>query len=241
VAEGRASERPRITPFDVERVLGGAFSFAPARKVVQLAAFLSEIAPLVRGRSREHVLVDVACGKSYLLLALAALVRPRARYIGVDRVPARIEACRAAAAQLGVPIELETCTIAEARLPRRPDVLLGLHACGGGTDQAIERAIQLAARHVLIVPCCHQRGQAALAARLVPRHGLLRGRLDDALADLSRTLRLEAAGYAVVAKELVPSSVTPHNLLLAARWVGETRRAERARLELGALARGLAG
>jgi len=77
--------------------------------------------------------------------------------------------------------------------------------------------------------------RAAARALGLPAQGLLRGRLSDALTDTRRALRLEAAGYEVVALELVPAAVTPQNLLLRARFVGATTRAERARSALDRL------
>jgi len=221
---------------EVARVLADRFAVVDARKVAQVTALLGELVPLCAGSAREHVLVDVACGKSYVLHALHALARPRARYFGVDRSPALVEQCRAAAQRLGMPAQFCAGAIAEAPLPERPDVLIALHACGGASDQAVERAIALRARHLLLVPCCHERPSRAAARALgLPAQGLLRGRLSDALTDTRRALRLEAAGYEVVALELVPAAVTPQNLLLRARFVGATGRAERARSALDRL------
>ena len=75
----------------------------------------------------------------------------------------------------------------------------------------------------------------ALTERGFPSHGLLRGRLFDTLTDTRRALELEAAGYEVVALEFVPCAATPQNLLLRARYVGSTNRAEAAREALGRL------
>jgi methyltransferase family protein len=203
---------------------------AGERKHEQASALAAEIARLARGRAREHVVVDVACGKSALLPALAKLAIPRLRYLGVDRDP-RLTAL----AQRNAPAwaAFETAPIARAELPARPDVLCALHACGPATDDAIARAIELRARHALIVPCCHRRpARDALDGLGFPRQAILRGRFHDAMTDARRVLRLEAAGFEVVTVEFVPAGATPHNLLLRARWVGATARAERAKMAL---------
>ena len=222
---------------EVGRVLADLFGAAPPRKVAQVAALLAEVEPRVAGGAREHVLVDVACGKSYVLHALAALARPRARYIGVDRAPQLIDQCRAAAARIGMAATFFTGEIAAAPLPERPDVLVALHACGAATDEAIAAAVRLRVRHALIAPCCHLRPERAFASAMgLPPHGVLRGRLSDALTDARRALQLETAGFEVTAVEFVAATVTPHNLLLRARYVGPTGRAERARDALARLA-----
>jgi short-subunit dehydrogenase involved in D-alanine esterification of teichoic acids len=58
------------------------------------------------------------------------------------------------------------------------------------------------------------------------------------MVDAERTLRLEAAGYETEVVELVPPTVTPHNLVWRARRVGEPGRMARA---AEALARLVAG
>ena len=225
---------------EVARALEPVLRPFESRKAAEVAALLGEIEPLCAGSAREHVICDLACGKSYLLHALFALARPRARYFGVDRDERLAERARAAAAQLGMPAEFVAGPIATAPLPERPDLVLALHACGEATDEVLARAAALGARHVLAAPCCHHR--PARARRVLdeigfPRQGVLRGRLADLLTDARRTLSLEAAGYEVVVVEFVPAQVTPQNLLLRARRVGPSRRADAARAALERLAR----
>ena len=200
---------------------------AGEHKREQAFALAAEVARLVRGRAREHVVIDAACGKSALLAALEALSIQRLRYLGVDRNPRLFPARPPAWASF------VAAPIARAELPARPDVLVALHACGPATDEAIARAIELRTRHALIVPCCHRRPERdALDELGFPRQAILRGRFHDAMTDARRVLRLEAAGFEVTTVEFVPPSATPHNLLLRARWVGATARAERAKMAL---------
>jgi hypothetical protein len=60
------------------------------------------------------------------------------------------------------------------------------------------------------------------------------------MVSAARTLRLEAAGYQTEVVELVPPTVTPHNLLWRARRVGEPVRMAEARAALARLG-GLTG
>ena len=58
----------------------------------------------------------------------------------------------------------------------------------------------------------------------MPRHGVVGKRVAQAMVDVERTLRLEAAGYETEVLEFVPPTVTAHPLLWRARRVGEPGR-----------------
>ncbi len=232
-------------------VEGATLRAEDRRKAVEVAALLVEIErALARvARSRPVVLVDAAAGKSYVGLLAARLLlegagRP-ASVITIEREGARVAASRAAAGRLGVTVPVE-CRQAEVGAPEawpdRPSVVAALHACGPAADAVIERAIASRARHLLLVPCCTgravaaaRRAEAAAGARGIPPHAPVRNRFVQALVDAERTLRLEAAGYETEVVELVPPTVTPHNLLWRARLVGEPARMARARENLGRL------
>jgi SAM-dependent methyltransferase len=188
-----------------------------------------------RGGARARTIVDLACGQGYAGIAVARLLGARTTLVGVEREPVRVERCRAIAARLGLDARFEAGDVAKVELPARPDVVLALHACGGATDAAIERAAALRAKFVLIAPCCHSRRTGAPPPGFPP-HGVLRRRWDVLATDARRVLVLEAAGYDVTVAELVAPTVSPDNLLFDARWIGPSRRSERAREALGGCA-----
>ncbi len=221
------------------------------RKAVQVAAMLVEVErALARvSRSAPVLLVDAAAGKSYVGLLAARLLlegagRP-ASVVAIEREGSRVEASRAAAARLGasVPIECRHAEVGSAAAwPDRPTVVVALHACGPAADEVIDAAVAVGARHLLLVPCCTGRAVAAASrasaradASGIPPHAAVRGRFVQALVDAERTWRLEAAGYETEVVELVPPTVSPHNLLWRARLVGEPTRSARARGELARL------
>jgi hypothetical protein len=221
------------------------------RKAVEVAAILGEIARAAArvGRARELVLVDAAAGKTYVGLLAARLLcgtgRRSARVVSIERDPERAARSREAAWRLDqhVPIECLVGDVADAALwPAAPAIVVALHACGPAADAIIDAAVGAAARHLLLVPCCTGTGVRALpaagrAARAlgIPRHAPVKRRFIQAIVDAERTLRLEAAGYHTEVVELVPPTVTPHNLLLRARRVGEAGRARAAQEALGRL------
>ncbi len=209
-----------VSPEEVEGFLRTAFGFPPdtelraedRRKALQVAALLGEIERVARG-GRERTLVDLGCGHAYVGLAAAALLGgARLHVTGVDREPARIRRCEEAAARLGVKADLRVGEIGVTPIPPEPDIVVALHACGRATDDAIGSATSAAARHVLLVPCCHRGGELR-----VPRLGVLEALRRRAEEDIARARRLETAGYEVVATEIWPASVSPANVLLRAR------------------------
>jgi hypothetical protein len=243
----------RVPTSEVERWLGDLYIAAEGarlrdedrRKAVEVAAMLAEIRlALARtARTREITLVDAAAGKAYVGLLAARLVLEqlgrRGRVVALERDPQRAATARSAAARLGshLPIECLAADVADpAAWPVAPDLVVALHACGPAADAIIDRATASGARRILLVPCCTGAGVTAAAAAAasaralgVPRHAPVRRRFIQAMVDAERTLRLEAAGYETEVVELVPPTVTPHNLLWRAPRVSEPRRSAAAR------------
>ncbi len=222
------------------------------RKVQEMQGLLAEIAAAVARRSRRTklVMVDAAAGKSVVGLLAAELVlapmgRPGRVHI-IERDARRVVACRQAVACLrapGVEVAIAQADVGDAQAwPARPDLVLALHACGPASDLIIDRAIDVQARDLLLVPCCTSRKVAAAAlaerhaeALAMPRQAEVRRRFIQSIVDAERTLRLEAAGWQTTVVAFVAPTVTPHNLLWRCRHVGEPGRmaeAERARARL---------
>jgi len=184
-----------------------------------------------RRSKRRRTIVDLACGQGYAGIAVAQLLGSGVTLVGIERERGRVERCRAIAERLGLDARFEVGDVGSVALPEQPDVVLALHACGDATDAAIRRAVLVGATFVLAVPCCHAR-RAAPPPVGFPTHGVLRRRWDVLATDAARVLLLEAAGYEVTAAELVAPTVSPDNLLIDARRIGPSRRADRARQSL---------
>lgn len=221
------------------------------RKSRQVLAMLDEVArALTRLTKRAPLtLVDAAAGKSYLgLLAAKLVLEPsgrEARVITVERDPGRVASSRQAATLLDttVPIECREGLVTDDALwPEAPSLVVALHACGSASDEVIAQVIARRARMLLLVPCCTSEavvGQAPSAHWLhqaaIPPHAPVRVRFTQAIVDADRTWRLEAAGYETEVVEFVGATVTPHNLLWRARYVGEPRRMAEAAAALARL------
>lgn len=247
----------KVAVRDVEAALERLWIAAPGatlrreerRKAELLAGLLDEIARAARRTKKDAplALVDAAAGKAYVGLLAAELVlapaERRARVVAIEREPPRVEACRAAAARLsieGVAIELHAGDVGDAALwPEEPAIAVALHACGGATDDTIDRAVAARARHVLVMPCCVGRSarfaseaERAAEAAGIPRHAGVRRAFVEAWIAAERTLRLEAAGYETEVVPLVAPAVTSYNLLFRARRVLEPVRMGQAAVRL---------
>lgn len=168
-----------------------------------------EVARRARRRLRGRRVVDLACGHG-LIGQLMLLLDPKLESaLAIDVVVPQSaalvkEAMAKSWPQLRGRVTIEGRSIKEVEL-RDGDVLVSCHACGGLTDQVLERAIdnQLP---VAVLPCCQSYTHGD--------KGGLDGWLDPALAiDVTRAARLRAHGYTVFTQQ-IPQALTEKNRLL---------------------------
>lgn len=186
-------------------------------------------------------IVDFGCGKAYLTFAMEAFFRRVGReafITGVDLKTPVLEECRQIAARLGVGDRLNFIdgSITQARLPRKPNMVVALHACDTATDDAIIRAASAGAKALLLAPCCQHELQYKLQSQpLMPitRFGVQRDKLATLVTDSLRALMLESMGYEVELLEFTPAEHTSKNVMLRAKAGG--RRAQQAVDEMQAL------
>lgn len=232
------------------------------QKVDELWPLLAEAERALRKRGAVHV-VDACAGKSAFGVLLAALVlQPRGqpfRITALERNPRLAALFTAAGAALGVAahVELRAADVSDpACWPDAPDLVVALHACGAASDAVMAQGARVAARRMLVVPCCYgaaarlaahedgaqipgQRDATAWASALsLPEHALVRRRFSQAIIDAERTLRLEAAGYQTEVIELFSPTVSPFCLCWRARRVAEPVRTQRAQQQWDALRAG---
>ena len=172
-------------------------------------------------------LVDIGCGRAYLSLAARAyfektLGRP-VELVGVDRRADIVATCRAAAERLELAppaAAFVAADVADFTPASAPDAVFSLHACDTDTDMALAGGVRWGARILVSAPCCQHEIQKTLRAdgpsRALLRHGILRERLADLLADALRAQLLRVLGYRVRVVEFVEPEATGRNLLLRA-------------------------
>lgn len=200
------------------------------RKYNQIDHYVELVAPMFEGdESDEIVLLDCACGKSYLSFVMNYYLRDvlhrRCRVIGVDINEHVIEESRAMAKRLGYHNMVFQCSdLRVYQPPKRVTAVISLHACDIATDLALAAAIRAKAKYIACVPCCHKEllEQYRLPEALAPlaKAGVFKARLNDVMTDSMRALKLEAEGYKVSVVEYISPLDTPKNLLIRATRTG---------------------
>ncbi len=127
-----------------------------ARKGAQVAAFGAVAAGVAAGRRR---VVDVGSGHGHLTRHLASVFDVAAE--GWERDPARVETARALSRDPRTRFVAAEVGALAATL-RGDDLVVGLHACGGLGDLAVEAARAVGAA-VALVGCCPQKREGARA------------------------------------------------------------------------------
>ena len=214
------------------------------RKYNQIDHYVELVAPMFeQDDSEELVLLDCACGKSYLSFVmnyyLHEVLHRRCRVIGVDINEHVIDESRAMAKRLGYHNMVFQCAdLRTYQPPKNVTAVISLHACDIATDLALATAIRARAKYIACVPCCHKE---LLDQYTIPglepltRFGVFKARFNDVLTDSMRALKLEAEGYKVSVVEYISPLDTPKNLLIRAVRTGQEN--ARARQEYDAVRR----
>lgn len=214
------------------------------RKYNQIDHYVELVAPMFeQDDSEEIVLLDCACGKSYLSFVmnyyLHEVLHRRCRVIGVDINEHVIDESRAMAKRLGYHNMVFQCAdLRTYQPPKNVTAVISLHACDIATDLALATAIRARAKYIACVPCCHKE---LLDQYTIPglepltRFGVFKARFNDVLTDSMRALKLEAEGYKVSVVEYISPLDTPKKLLIRAVRTGQEN--ARARQEYDAVRR----
>jgi hypothetical protein len=215
------------------------------RKLKQIRHLVGLLRPALddaMARAADPLIVDCGAGKSYLgalLYELALGPSGRGTLVAIEARPELSDQAAQRAARFGQDrFRVATGTIAGAPLPRRPNVVTALHACDTATDDALALAIENAADHVAVVPCCQAEvarqleaarpADPAIAALFA--HPLHRRELGSHLTNVVRGLALEAHGYKVTVTELVGWEHAAKNELILGKRVHRYDTAARVQL-----------
>lgn len=194
-------------------------------KFRQINRFLELIRDTVPALPKGEIRIcDLCCGKSYLSFAVyhyfANILGYRVSMTGVDLKPDVIAYCADVARELGFTgLEFVCGDVRAYESPKKPELVISLHACDTATDLVLEKAEAWGARVILSTPCCHHALNRTLncpALGFLAEHSMLRQKLCDAATDALRLKRLESKGYDVAALELIDPDDTPKNIMLRA-------------------------
>lgn len=208
---------------------GGKLKNDMIRKYNQIDHYVELVAPMFEKETCEEiVLLDCACGKSYLSFVmnyyLCEVLKRRCRIIGIDINEHVVVESRKMAKRLGYHnMEFLQADLREYQPPKQVTAVISLHACDIATDLALGTAIRAQAKYIACVPCCHKE---LLEQYTMPglepltKHGVFKARFNDVLTDSMRALKLEAEGYKVSVVEYISPLDTPKNLLIRATRTG---------------------
>jgi len=200
-----------------------------SKKLREVAGFCEVIFHFLRpllDRQESLSIVEFSCGKSYLGLVLAWLLKAvegkNVRLVGVDWNHELVEKCAGLARDIGMEdARFVTSRTLGFSTDEKLDLAVALHACDTATDEAIARAIALGVPYILTVPCCQNQIRAQIKSghplTAMTDFGPIRYRLANMLTDVLRAQFLYSAGYVVEMQEITSPRLTPKNLCICAR------------------------
>ena len=211
------------------------------RKYNQIDYFVELMQGVLKeiGDRDEYVILDAACGKSYLSFVLnfylREILRKKCRFIGVDYSKTVIDASKRMAKNLGYNnMEFIKADLTEYTPSVRPDIVISLHACDTATDMALGLGIRSKSRAIVCVPCCHKdilKQYSYEPFEPIMKYGILKARLADTLTDGIRAAYLESVGYRVSMVEYISPLETPKNIMIRAVYTGKENAKSRADYE----------
>ena len=201
------------------------------RQINRFLEFIEDILPKL-DRSRESVILDFGCGKSYLTFAMYYYLKELKGYpvriIGLDLKKDVIEKCNGLAVKYGYEkLAFYTGDIASYEGVDQVDMVVTLHACDTATDFALEKAVRWGAKVILSVPCCQHELNGQMENELlepVLQYGIIKERMAALFTDALRARILECCGYRVQILEFIDMEHTPKNLLIRAVKQGGLRK-----------------
>lgn len=200
------------------------------RQINRFLEFIEDILPKL-DRSRESVILDFGCGKSYLTFAMYYYLKELKGYpvriIGLDLKDDVIKKCNDLAVRYGYEkLSFHTGDIASYEGVDRVDMVVTLHACDTATDFALEKAVRWGAKVILSVPCCQHELNGQMKNDLfkpVLQYGIIKERMAALYTDALRAQILESAGYRTQILEFIDMEHTPKNILIRAVKQGEAK------------------
>ncbi|MCI7795382.1 MAG: SAM-dependent methyltransferase [Lachnospiraceae bacterium] len=193
------------------------------RQINRFLEFIEDVLPKL-DKSRESVIIDFGCGKSYLTFAMYYYLRELKGYpvriIGLDLKEDVIKKCNELARRYGYEkLSFYTGDIASYEGVDHVDMVVTLHACDTATDYALEKAVRWGASVILSVPCCQHELNGQMESGLLDplfRYGIIKERMAALCTDALRAEILEACGYRTQILEFIDMEHTPKNLLIRA-------------------------
>ena len=204
------------------------------RQINRFLEFIEDILPKL-DKTRENVIIDFVCGKSYLTVAMYYYLHEMKGYpiriIGLDLKKDVISHCGKLAEHYGYDnLKFYHGDIASYEGVDHVDMVVTLHACDTATDYALEKAVRWGAKVILSVPCCQHELNKQMKNDLmepVLHYGLIKERMAALYTDALRAELLEQQGYRTQILEFIDMEHTPKNILLRAVYEGKPKHNEK--------------
>ena len=204
------------------------------RQINRFLEFIEDILPKL-DKTRENVIIDFGCGKSYLTFAMYYYLHEMKGYpiriIGLDLKKDVISHCGKLAEHYGYDnLKFYHGDIASYEGVDHVDMVVTLHACDPATDYALEKAVRWGAKVILSVPCCQHELNKQMKNDLmepVLHYGLIKERMAALYTDALRAELLEQQGYRTQILEFIDMEHTPKNILLRAVYEGKPKHNEK--------------
>lgn len=204
------------------------------RQINRFLEFIEDILPKL-DKTRENVIIDFGCGKSYLTFAMYYYLHEMKGYpiriIGLDLKKDVIGHCGKLAEHYGYDnLKFYHGDIASYEGVDHVDMVVTLHACDTATDYALEKAVRWGAKVILSVPCCQHELNKQMKNDLmepVLHYGLIKERMAALYTDALRAELLEQQGYRTQILEFIDMEHTPKNILLRAVYEGKPKHNEK--------------
>ncbi|MCC6865805.1 MAG: SAM-dependent methyltransferase [Ignavibacteria bacterium] len=202
--------------------------FRQVDKFVEILQSLIVSSPLAE--SPELNILDLGSGKSYLTFAVYSYINSHGKKThttGVEQREDLVNLSNQFAAECNYnDLKFIKGSINEVSL-KNADIVIALHACDTATDDAIQKAIELKAKIIVLAPCCQKyvRKHFEIPDNLKPvfKYGILEEHLSSFLTDGLRSLTLEALGYETKIFEFISGEHTNKNIMITAVKKDETQ------------------
>lgn len=176
--------------------------------------------------------LDFGCGKSYLTFALYYYLKNFRKdlnfsIVGLDLKKDVIEFCNKTAEKLSYKnLKFLNGNIKDYSQDLGIDLVFSLHACNNATDYSLQKALELNAKAILAVPCCHHEFYEKISKNKtspffsilnnMATNGIMLEKFSTLATDSFRSLALERCGYKVKSLEFIDMEHTPKNILIKA-------------------------
>ncbi len=194
-------------------------------KYKQINRYIELIDDFVK-EEKELTIVDFGCGKSYLTFItyyyVTNILKIPCTIMGFDLKEQVIKDCNKLAEKYGYSDNLKFyCDdIKNFKYDKKVDLVISLHACDTATDLAIEHALNIDAKYIYAVPCCHKEINKQLSKKtddLVLKYGINKERFSTILTDNIRASIIESFGYDTQVIEFIDIAHSPKNVLIRAK------------------------